>query len=53
MDRNTLEVWTEPGSTTLGGRAQEKVREILTTHVPKPLPDALKARLEAIIAEAG
>ena len=52
VDRSTHEAWAEKGSKTLGDRANEKVRKILETHVPKPLPDAAKARLEAIIADA-
>ncbi len=51
VDRNTHEVWAEKGSKTLGDWANEKVRKILETHVPKPLADAVKARLEAIIVE--
>lgn len=52
MDRSAHEAWLEKGSKTLGDRANEKVRTILETHTPKPLPDAVRARLERIIAEA-
>ena len=52
-DRNPYEKWVAKGSKTLGDRANERVREILETHEPKPLPGAVKARLEAIIARMG
>ena len=51
-DRNTHEAWVAKGKKTLGDRANEKVREILENHVPKPLPDAVKAQVEAIIDRA-
>lgn len=48
-DRNTHEAWVTKGKKTLGDRANEKVREILEHHVPKSLPDAVKAQIEALI----
>ena len=52
IDRNTHEVSVEKGSRTLGDRVNKKVRKILETHVPKTLPDGVKAKLETIIANA-
>ncbi|HSJ53523.1 MAG TPA: trimethylamine methyltransferase family protein [Anaerolineae bacterium] len=51
-DRNVHDTWVQRGRKTLGDRANEKVREILENHVPKPLPEAIQARLEALIDEA-
>jgi trimethylamine--corrinoid protein Co-methyltransferase len=52
MDRHSHEVWMQKGSKTLGDKANEKVRTILETHKPEPLPDAVKTKLERIIAGA-
>ncbi len=51
-DRHTHEDWVQQGSKTLGDRASEKVRKILESHTPKPLPEAAKAKIEALIASA-
>lgn len=51
-DRNVYDKWVNEGSKTLGDRANEKVRHILETHEPQPLPEAARERVEAIIAEA-
>jgi trimethylamine--corrinoid protein Co-methyltransferase len=51
-DRQVHDNWVSTGSKTLGDRANEKVRHILENHVPKPLPDAIKEKLEALIYDA-
>lgn len=51
-DRDTHENWVNKGSKTLGDRANKRVREILETHVPKPLSDAVKGKIEALIANS-
>jgi trimethylamine:corrinoid methyltransferase-like protein len=40
------------GRKTLGDRANERVRKILESHTPKPLSDTVKAKIEALIANA-
>ncbi len=40
------EAWKEKGAKTVGEKADEKVREILKTHVPKPLPQGIMNELE-------
>ena len=52
MDRNSHEAWLEKGGKTLGDRANDKVRTILETHAPTPLPVEVKATLESIIVGA-
>ncbi len=49
-DRNTYEDWVDKGSKTLGERANERVRHILETHQPKPLPEEIREAAEAILA---
>jgi trimethylamine--corrinoid protein Co-methyltransferase len=51
-DRETYDTWVDGGSKTLGDRANEKVRHILETHEPEPLPEARRERLEAIVSDA-
>lgn len=51
-DRHAHEDWIQKGGKTLGDRANEKVREILASHTPEPLSDAVEARVKALIAEA-
>jgi len=52
IDRERYDRWAERGKKTLGQRANEKVREILETHVPEPLPEEIKGKLAAIIERA-
>jgi trimethylamine--corrinoid protein Co-methyltransferase len=51
-DRHVHDAWVDKGRKTLGDRANEKVRHILENHVPKPLAEATRAKLEALIDEA-
>lgn len=50
-DRNVYDKWVSDGSKTLGDRANEKVRQILETHEPKPLPDSVREKLDEIMAD--
>lgn len=50
-DRNAYDGWVEDGSKTLGDRANERVRQILETHEPKPLPEDVREKVEALMAE--
>jgi trimethylamine--corrinoid protein Co-methyltransferase len=52
FDRGTYDTWVAQGSKTLGQRANDRVREILETHVPEPLPEEVKAKLAATIERA-
>jgi len=51
-NRDTHENWVEKGGKALGERANERVKEILESHTPKPISDDIKAKVEAIIADA-
>ena len=50
-DRTAYDDWVDAGSKTLGDRANEKVRHILETHEPEPLPEATAEELDAILAD--
>jgi trimethylamine--corrinoid protein Co-methyltransferase len=52
LDRESREGWEAHGRLTLGDRANAHVREILETHQPQPLDEAVAAKLEKIIQEA-
>ena len=51
-NRDNYEIWMEKGGKTLGQRANEKVKEILASHTPKPISDDITSKVEALIAEA-
>ena len=52
LDRNNYEAWKESGSLTLGDRAVAKAKEILETHRPQPLAEAVQAQISRIIQQA-
>ena len=52
IDRRVREEWAAAGSTTMYDRALAEARRILETHVPKPLPEAVAAKLKSIIEAA-
>ncbi len=52
IDRGNYESWVEEGKRTLGQRASDKVKEILETHTPEPLPEEVKEELSKIIERA-
>lgn len=49
FDRNNFEGWFADGGKSLAERASEQVENILKNHQPKPLPDAVKQQLRAIV----
>jgi trimethylamine--corrinoid protein Co-methyltransferase len=52
MDRNPWEIWTTAGAPNLLDRIQERVRTILATHRPPPLPDGAAEEIQAILKAA-
>jgi trimethylamine--corrinoid protein Co-methyltransferase len=52
MDREPWENWMTSGRQTMLDRAREKVRSILTTHKPPPLPLGAGEEIEAILRAA-
>ncbi len=51
-DRQSYDGWKKQGEMTLGDRANARVREILASHIPDELPDAVTKKLMAIIQDA-
>jgi trimethylamine--corrinoid protein Co-methyltransferase len=49
IDRSNLGDWEKSGKKTAGQRAKEKVKKILSTHQPKPLPQEITAELTKIM----
>jgi trimethylamine--corrinoid protein Co-methyltransferase len=52
LGRLSRDAWLEAGSPTLYDRARERVREILDAPMVDPLPDAVGAELDRILAAA-
>lgn len=52
MDRRNYSDWVERGQKTLGQRASEKVRQIIDTHHPEQLPDAVREKIRMITKKA-
>lgn len=52
LDRNPFDTWQRNGAKTLEDRANEKVREILATHQPAPLPDGAQQVIENVLKRA-
>jgi trimethylamine--corrinoid protein Co-methyltransferase len=50
-NRDTREVWQTKGSKRLDEVAKDRVREILETHKPEPLPDSVQNEMELYIME--
>ena len=51
IDRKMRGTWEKAGATTAYERAMNKVRHILETHRPEPLPDDVLASIRAIVEE--
>ncbi|MCF8105659.1 MAG: trimethylamine methyltransferase family protein [Desulfohalobiaceae bacterium] len=51
IDRRTRSAWENSGRPDIRERAMDKVRHILETHEPEPLPDGVREELRAIVAE--
>jgi len=52
MDRNAWVVWEAAGAPTMLDRIRAKLREILVTHQPPPLPARVAEKIEAVLREA-
>jgi trimethylamine--corrinoid protein Co-methyltransferase len=52
IDRRVREDWTTRGATDMYGRARLKALEILESHHPEPLLDAVAAEIRSIVVEA-
>ena len=51
IDRKMRGTWEKAGATTAYERAMNKVRHILETHRPEPLPEEVLASIRAIVTE--
>ena len=51
IDRTMREAWERKGSRPIHEKAMEKVRHILETHKPKPLPQDVLDKIRAIVVE--
>ena len=52
IDRTRYSAWQDAGSKTMGDRVRERVAEILATHEVPPLPAAVDAGIDEILAAA-
>lgn len=51
FDRRSRLDWEADGATTIYQRATREAERVLTEHVVEPLPDEVRARMDAIVAE--
>jgi len=49
MDRRNFENWAQGGSPCIVARANQRVREILASHQPAPIPEAARAVIERVL----
>jgi len=49
MDRRNFVKWTEAGSPSIVARANARVREILASHQPAPIPEAARDAIERVL----
>ena len=49
-DRKTYETWKSKGAMSMEQRAKNKVRHILESHQPQPLPPEVNAEIDKILA---
>jgi len=52
LDTDSLETWEKEGVKSLGELAHEKVKEILATHKPTPLPEDVDREISHILQRA-
>jgi len=52
LDVDSLETWEKEGIKSLGELAHEKVKEILATHKPTPLPEDVDREIKRILQRA-
>lgn len=51
-DKNTYETWQRMGSKSIDKVAKEKVKEILATHKPQPIPEDVEKEISQILKRA-
>jgi len=51
-DRNTYATWQKMGSRSMDKVAKERVRAILATHKPKPIPEDVEKEISQIVQRA-
>lgn len=51
FDRNLFEKWQDDGATTMGQRVKERIRQTLDDYTPKALPEAVDAKIDAILEQ--
>lgn len=52
MDRNAYVIWEQKGGKSLEQRVGERLKKILSTHQPPPLPEGAAEAIRAILAQA-
>jgi len=52
INRDRWDVWEMAGAKKMGQRVRERVKELLDTYEPEPIPAEVHARLKAIVAAA-
>jgi trimethylamine:corrinoid methyltransferase-like protein len=52
MDRDAWVNWEAAGALTMADRIRARLREILDTHEPPPLPEGAAEEIEAILQSA-
>ncbi|MCS7259526.1 MAG: trimethylamine methyltransferase family protein [Anaerolineae bacterium] len=51
FDRRRAEAWQAAGSKRLGERLRDRTLSLMESHRPQPLPDAVKAEIQHILAD--
>jgi len=51
-DKNTYATWQKMGSRSMDKVAKERVRAILATHKPKPIPEDVEKEISQIVQRA-
>jgi len=52
LDRDPYVIWEQKGGNSLEDRVKEKLRKILSTHRPPPLPEGAAEAIQALLAQA-
>lgn len=52
LNRQNFDTWAADGHLTLGDRARQKVRDLLATHRPEPVPAAALEQIQGIVRKA-
>jgi len=51
-DIDTFETWQKKGAKSIGEVAREKIKEILATHKPEPIPEDVEEEISKILKRA-